>query len=285
MDLRQQLTDSLLQQIKPFGAGFHLGQEVTELQRQDDGRFFVATNMGTRFVTKTVFIAGGVGSFQPRLLKLDGIEAFRERQLFYRLPEPASFAGEQIVIVGGGDEALEAAVQLANTQAKSVVMVHRRDVFSAAPATVAKVQALRDAGSLQFIAGQVSAFEDQGDRLTQLTVSGGYTQTLPVDRLLVFLGLSPRLGPIASWGLGLDRKHVVVDTEKFETNVPGIFAVGDIATYPGKRKLIVSGFHEATLAAFGASPHVFPDKPVLLQYTTTSPRLHKALGVASPVFD
>lgn len=281
----RELTERLLQQIRPFGARFHLGQEVSDVRRQDDGRFFVATNKGTRFITKTLIIAGGVGAFQPRLLKLDGIEAFQGQQLFYHPPEPASFAGGQTVVVGGGDEALEAALQLADAQAGKVVLVHRRDVFSAAPDTISKVQALRTTGALRFVAGQVSGFEAQGDRLTQLTVSGQDTHLLPVDKLLVYLGLSPRLGPIATWGLGLDRKHIVVDTANFQTTVPGIFAVGDIATYPGKRKLIVCGFHEATLAAFAASPHVFPDKPVLLQYTTTSPKLHKALGVASPVAD
>ena len=286
----QQLTDSLLRQIEPFGATFHFGQEVTEVARRDDGRFDVATSKGTRFVSKTVFIAGGVGSFQPRTLKVDGIEAFHERQLFYRVKNPAQFAGKNLVIVGGGDSALDWALNFVADgphKAESVILLHRRDVFRAAPASVAKMKALCDDYEMQFIVGQITGFETDGERLARIKVTGAdaVTRVVPLDMLLVFFGLSPKLGPIADWGLGLDRKQIVVDTEKFETTVPGIFAVGDINTYPGKKKLILSGFHEAALAAFGASPYVFPDKKVLLQYTTTSPKLHKVLGVESPVFD
>jgi thioredoxin reductase (NADPH) len=286
----QELTDNLLRQIGPFGATFHFGQEVTEVRRQDDGRFFVATSRGTRFVSKTVFIAGGVGSFQPRTLKVDGIERFLDTQLFYRVKQPALFAGKNLVIVGGGDSALDWALNFAQdgpTRAESVILLHRRDVFRAAPASVAKMKALCDAYEMQFIVGQVTGFEETDGRLQRIkvTASDGVTRVVPLDMLLVFFGLSPKLGPIAEWGLGLDRKQVVVDTEKFETSIPGIFAVGDINIYPGKKKLILSGFHEAALAAFGAAPYVFPDKRILLQYTTTSPKLHKVLGVESPVFD
>jgi thioredoxin reductase (NADPH) len=290
----QELTDNLLRQIEPFGATFHFGQEVTEVRRQDDGRFFVATSKGTRFVSKTVFIAGGVGSFQPRTLKVDGIERFIDTQLFYRVKQPALFAGKNLVIVGGGDSALDWALNFAQdgpNRAESVILIHRRDVFKAAPASVAKMKALCDAYEMQFIIGQVTGFEvDEGQaegrlKHIKVTAADGVTRVVPLDMLLVFFGLSPKLGPIAEWGLGLDRKQVVVDTEKFETNVPGIFAVGDINIYPGKKKLILSGFHEAALAAFGAAPYVFPDKRILLQYTTTSPKLHKVLGVESPVFD
>ncbi len=286
----QELTDRLLQQIQPFGATFHFGQEVTEVRKQDDGRFFVETSKGTRLLAKAVFIAGGVGSFQPRTLKVDGIEAFHDSQLFYRVKNPAQFAGRNLVIVGGGDSALDWALNFVAegpNRAESVILIHRRDAFRAAPASVAKMKALCDAFEMQFITGQVTGFETQGDRLARLKVTGadGVTRVVPLDMLLVFFGLSPKLGPIADWGLGLDRKQIVVDTEKFETSIPGIFAVGDINTYQGKKKLILSGFHEAALAAFGASPYVFPEKRVLLQYTTTSPKLHKVLGVASPVFD
>jgi len=286
----KELTDNLLKQIEPFGATFHLGQEVTEVQRQDDGRFFVATSKGTRFLTKTVFIAGGVGSFQPRTLKVDGLEQFHDSQLFYRVKNPAQFAGKNLVIVGGGDSALDWAlnfVQEGPNKAESVILIHRRDGFKAAPASVAKMRELCDAYEMQFVVGQVTGFEEAAGRLMQIKVTGGdgVTRTMPLDMLLVFFGLSPKLGPIAEWGLNLDRKQITVDTEKFETSTPGIFAVGDINTYPGKKKLILSGFHEAALAAFGASPIVFPDKRVLLQYTTTSPKLHKVLGVESPVFD
>ena len=286
----QELTDSLLKQIQPFGATFHLGQEVTLVRREEDGRFTVETSKGTRLLTKTVFIAGGVGSFQPRTLKVDGLEKFDGTQLFYRVKNPALFAGRNLVVVGGGDSALDWALNFAQDsphKAESVILIHRRDGFRAAPASVAKMRALCEAYEMQFMVGQVSGFEETEGRLTQVKVTGGdgVTRTVPLDMLLVFFGLSPKLGPIAEWGLELERKQLVVDTEKFQTSVPGIFAVGDINTYPGKKKLILSGFHEAALAAFGASPIVFPEKRVLLQYTTTSPKLHKVLGVESPVFD
>jgi thioredoxin reductase (NADPH) len=286
----QELTDNLLKQIEPFGATFHLGQEVTVVQKQDDGCFYVETSKGTRFLTKTIFIAGGVGSFQPRTLKVDGLEKFIDTQLFYRVRNPAQFAGKNLVIVGGGDSALDWTlnfVQDGPNKAESVILLHRRDGFKAAPASVAKMKTLCDEYEMQFIVGQVTGFEEAEGQLRSLKVTGGdgVTRVVPLDMLLVFFGLSPKLGPIAEWGLNLERKQIVVDTEKFETNIPGIFAVGDVNTYPGKKKLILSGFHEAALAAFGASPYIFPEKRVLLQYTTTSPKLHKVLGVESPVFD
>jgi thioredoxin reductase (NADPH) len=286
----KELTDNLLKQIEPFGATFHLGQEVTQLARRDDGRFDVETSRGTRFVTRTVFIAGGVGSFQPRTLRVDGIDKFLDTQLFYRVRNPAQFAGKNLVIVGGGDSALDWTlnfVQEGPHKAESVILMHRRDDFRAAPASVAKMRELCEAYEMQFVVGQATGFEEEGGRLTRLKVTGsdGVTRVMPLDMLLVFFGLSPKLGPIADWGLGIDRKQLVVDTEKFETTVPGIFAVGDINIYPGKKKLILSGFHEAALAAFGAAPYVFPEKRILLQYTTTSPKLHKVLGVETPVFD
>jgi thioredoxin reductase (NADPH) len=286
----KELTDNLLEQIEPFGATFHLGQEVTVVRKEADGRFYVQTSKGTRFLTKTVFIAGGVGSFQPRLLRVDGLERFEGTQLFYRVKDPAQFAGKNLVIVGGGDSALDWTlnfVQDGPHKAASVILVHRRDGFRAAPASVAKMRELCETLEMQFVVGQITGFEETAGRLTAVKLTGGdgVTRVMPLDMLLVFFGLSPKLGPIAQWGLGLERKQIVVDTEKFQTNVPGIFAVGDINTYPGKKKLILSGFHEAALAAFGASPIVFPDKRVLLQYTTTSPKLHKVLGVETPVFD
>jgi thioredoxin reductase (NADPH) len=286
----KELTDSLLKQIEPFGASFHLGQEVTEVQRREDGRFDLATAKGTRFITKTVFIAGGVGAFQPRLLKVDGLDKHLDRQVFYRVKNPAQFAGKHLVIVGGGDSALDWTLNFAQDgphKAESVILIHRRDGFRAAPASVARMKELCDAMEMQFVIGQITGVEEQGDRLTGVKVTGsdGVTRVVPLDVLLVFFGLSPKLGPIAEWGLALERKQVVVDTEKFETSLPGIFAVGDINTYPGKKKLILSGFHEAALAAFGAAPYIFPDKRIHLQYTTTSPKLHKVLGVETPNFD
>ena len=283
----QELTDNLLKQIEPFEPTFHLGQEVTEVEKREDGRFNVETSTGTRFITKTIFIAAGVGSFQPRTLKVDGIEAFEGKQLFYRVKDPSRFHGKNLVICGGGDSALDWALDLVG-KAESIVLLHRREEFRAAPASVAKMKELCDNYEMQFLVGQVTGFEAQGDKLSEIKVTGsdGVTRRLPLDDLLVFFGLSPKLGPIAEWGLDIERKQLkVVDTEKFETNVPGIFAVGDINTYPGKKKLILSGFHEAALAAFGAAPYIFPEKKIHMQYTTTSPKLHKILGVDTPVFD
>ena len=286
----QELTDSLLKQIEPFGATFHLGQEVVTVDKQADGRFFVETSKGTRFLTKTIFIAAGVGAFQPRLLKVDGLDRFDGSQLFYRVKNPADFAGKNLVIVGGGDSALDWALNFAAegpNKAESVILIHRRDGFKAAPASVAKMKELCEAYEMQFIVGQITGFEEKENKLAGVKVTGsdGVTRVVPLDVLLVFFGLSPKLGPIAEWGLEIERKQLVVDTEKFSTSTPGIFAVGDINTYPGKKKLILSGFHECALAAFGAMPIISPEKKVFLQYTTTSPKLHKVLGVESPVFD
>ena len=286
----RELTDSLLKQIEPFGATFHFGQEVSTVQKQDDGRFLVETSRGTRLLTKTIFIAAGVGAFQPKLLQVEGLAKFDNSQVFYRVKNPAEFAGKNLVIVGGGDSALDWALNFAAegpNKAESVILIHRRDGFQAAPASVAKMRALCEALEMQFIVGQITGYEEKDGRLSGAKVTGsdGVTRVVPLDVILVFFGLSPKLGPIAHWGLDIERKQVHVDTEKFSTNIPGIFAVGDINTYPGKKKLILSGFHECALAAFGAAPFVFPDKKVQLQYTTTSTRLHKVLGVESPVFD
>ena len=286
----KELTDALMKQIEPFGATFHLGQEVTEVEQQPDGRFHVCTSKNTEFLTKTLFIAAGVGAFQPRKLKVEGLEQFEESQLFYRVKQPEHFAGKHLVIVGGGDSALDWTLDFtADTahKAESVILVHRRDGFRAAPASVQKMKALCEQHEMQFLVGQVTGYEESEGRLTAVKVTGGdgVTRSVPLDVLMVFFGLSPKLGPIAEWGLEIERKQLVVDTEKFSTSVPGIFAVGDINTYPGKKKLILSGFHECALAAFGAMDFIFPEKKVFLQYTTTSPKLHKVLGVESPNFD
>jgi len=286
----KELTDNLLKQIEPFGATFHLGQEVSVVDKREDGRFFVQTSKGTQFLTKTIFIAAGVGAFQPRLLKIDGLDKYEGTQLHYRVRDPSLFAGKNMVIVGGGDSALDWTlnfVQEGPHHAESVILLHRRDGFKAAPASVARMRELCEAMEMQFMVGQVTGIDERDGRLTAIKVTGGdsVTRVVPLDMLLVFFGLSPKLGPIANWGLEIERKQLVVDTEQFSTNVPGIFAVGDINTYPGKKKLILSGFHEAALAAFGAAPIVFPDKRIHLQYTTTSPKLHKVLGVETPTFD
>lgn len=291
----KELTDALLKQIEPFGATFHLGQTVTVVQKQEDGRFYVETSRGTRFLTKTIFIAAGVGAFEPKQLRVEGLDKYLDSQLFYRVRNPADFAGKNILVVGGGDSALDWALNFCGAndngnphKADSVILLHRRDGFRAAPASVAKMHELCDALEMQFIVGQVTGIEEKDGKLVGAKVTGGdgVTRVVPTDALLVFFGLSPKLGPIAEWGLDIERKQLKVDTEKFSTSVPGIFAVGDINTYPGKKKLILSGFHECALAAFGAAPIIFPEKgKIHLQYTTTSPKLHKVLGVETPVFD
>lgn len=283
----RELVDRLLQQIKPFGASFHLGQEVHTVERQADGRFLVVTSKGTRLLTPAVFIAAGVGAFQPRKLPVEGLGPFEDRQLFYRVSDPADFAGKHLVIAGGGDSALDWAAEFASQgpqRAASVTLIHRRDGFQAAPASVARMRELCEQQAMRFIVGQVTGFDSRENVLTALHVTAPdeTTQSVPLDRLLVLFGLSPKLGPIADWGLDIERKQLVVDTATFSTSEPGIFAVGDINTYPGKKKLIVSGFHECALSAFGAAPIVFPDRKVMLQYTTTSPRLHRMLGVEPP---
>ena len=281
-----ELTENLLKQNHPFHPVFHLGEEVTTVKKREDGLFDVATDKGTRFLCKVVIIAAGVGSFQARPLRVPGIEKFEGTQLHYRVRDPEMFAGKNIAICGGGDSALDWTLNLVG-KAESVVLLHRRDGFRAAASSVARMRELCENWEMQFEVGQVTGFEEADGKLTEIRVTGGdgVVRRMPLDHLLVFFGLQPKIGPIAEWGLQLERKQIVVDTEKFETSTPGIFAVGDINTYPGKKKLILSGFHECALAAFGASRYVFPEKKVFLQYTTTSPKLHKALGVEMPSMD
>ena len=276
----EELVDALMHQIAPFDATFHLGEEVLELAPQNDGTFVVKTAKDTIFHAKTVFVAGGVGSFQPRKVRLDGLDAFEDTNLFYRVRNPQQFADKDIAILGGGDSALDWTLALAG-KAKSLTLVHRRPEYRGAPASVEQMRGLCSAGKVREMEGKISGFDDDGDRLTSITISAasGEDIELPVDALMVFFGLAPKLGPIAEWGLDLNRKTVNVDTEKFETNIPGIFAIGDINYYPGKKKLILSGFHEAALAAFAAKALIEPGKKVHLQYTTTSPIMHKRLGV------
>ena len=285
----KELTDALLKQTEPFGATYHLGQEVSVVEKQEDGRFHVETSKGTRFLTKTIFIAAGVGAFQPRTLKVEGLDKFEGSQLFYRVRDPQQYAGKNLVIVGGGDSALDWVLNFVEGEhkAESVILIHRRDGFRAAPASVARMKELCEQFEMQFIVGQVTGYEEEDNTLKAVKVTGGdgVTRSVPLDVLFVFFGLSPKLGPIADWGLEIERKQLVVDTEKFSTSEPGIFAVGDINTYPGKKKLILSGFHECALAAFGAMDIIFPEKKVFLQYTTTSPKLHKVLGLEMPNFD
>jgi thioredoxin reductase (NADPH) len=286
----RQLVASLLKQLKPFNSTFHLSQQVNTLVRQADGRFLVETSSNSNpsvrtFLAKTIFIAAGVGAFQPKKLTVSGLDAFAGKQLIYHLDTEAdfaaNFAGKQVTIVGGEDAAVEAAIQLASLPSNSITLLHRRDVFKSEPDKLEMMRGLIAAGRLQLRIGQIAGFEEKNQQLTALKVTDvdGNTAPLTVDTLLVLQGLSPKLGPVAEWGLAIERKQLAVDTEKFQTSEAGIFAVGDINTYPGKKKLILCGFHEAALASFAAAAIVFPDTPTILQYTTTSTLLHQRLGV------
>jgi thioredoxin reductase (NADPH) len=279
----RELTDNLLRQIEPFGATFHLDQEVSAVTRVDDQYFQVLTAKGTNIRCRAVIVAAGLGAFQPRKVTAAGADAFEGSQIHYAVRNPQQYAGKELVILGGGDSALDWALAL-QPIAHSIVLVHRSSEFKAAPASVAKMRALCDAHLMQFLVGNVSALDVVDERLAGINVIGGdsVTRKISLDHLLAFYGLSPKLGPIAEWGLGIDKNQIHVDPEKFQSNVPGIYAVGDINSYPGKKKLILCGFHEAALAAFAIKARLNPGEKVHLQYTTTSPIMHKRLGVTVP---
>jgi thioredoxin reductase (NADPH) len=279
----QELIDRLMEQIKPFHAGFHLGQEVVSLAPRGDGRFDIETAAGTRFDAGSIIIAGGLGSFQPRRLLVPDAERYEGNQLLYRVKRAEEFHGKDVLIAGGGDSALDWALEFCG-KAKSVTLVHRRAEFRAQPASVARMRELADAGKLGFHEGSIQSLATEGGRLMGARVLRLDKSTVDVrcELVLACFGLHPKLGPIANWGLALEKKALRVDTEKFQTSVPGIFAIGDINVYPGKKKLILSGFHEAALAAFGVQHHVYPEKRQFLQYTTTSPIMRERLGVAAP---
>ncbi len=280
----QELIDSLMEQAEPFGATFHLGEEVVVVEKQD-GYFRVVTSADKEFHAKTIFIAGGVGSFQPRKPRLEGVEEIEDSSLHFKVKNPEMFAGQKLVIAGGGDSALDWALALADSAAE-LTLVHRRDDYRAAPASVAQLKEMEAAGKVKIIENTNLAGLNIADGKLQsvgLKSKAGDEQTIDADHLLVFFGLAPKLGPIAEWGLTITKKAIDVDTSNSQTNIPGIFALGDISTYPGKKKLILSGFHEAALAAFAAKAIIEPGKKVHLQYTTTSPTMHKRLGVEDEI--
>lgn len=274
----QELVDRLMEQIKPFDATFHLGQTVTDFERREDGRFFLRTSTGTEFDTAAVIIAAGLGAFQPRRLK--GAEALEDRQVHYRVRNPESLADQDILILGGGDSALDWVIEL-HDKVRSMTLVHRRPEYRAAPASVNRMQELVAQDKVREFHGMVREIlvQDGQFRGLKIASSEGEQHELRADAAYVFYGLSPNLGPIAEWGLDIDKRQIPVDTEKFQTSIPGVYAVGDINTYPGKKKLILSGFHEAALAAFAIKHQLNPERKVHLQYTTTSPIMHQRLGV------
>ena len=276
-----ELVEKLLEQIKPFEPCFHFDQRVAKIERLDEQTFHVKTTKETEFITKSVIVAGGVGSFQPMPLRVAGAEELVNKQLYYHVKDPERFRDRDIVVLGGGDSAFDWTLEL-HDRAKSLTLVHRSENFRAQTASVNKMRALQDANEINFMVGNVTDLTVNSGELKRVHVTQPDRNVvdLPLDDLLVFFGLSPNLGPILQWGLNIERNQIQVDTEKFETNVKNIYAIGDIATYPGKKKLILSGFHEAALAAFAIKARLEPGRKVHLQYTTTSPIMHKRLGVS-----
>lgn len=275
----QELTDQLMKQIEPFNPQFHFNRMVTRLERQPDESFIVETDEGEKFACKVVVIAAGGGSFQPKRPPIEGIEAYEGKSVFYSVRRMEEFRDQDVMIVGGGDSALDWTLNL-QPIARSITLVHRRPEFRAAPDSVNKMFALREEGKVRFEVGQVKSLEGAGGLLSSVVVKGGDGDVaIACTRMLPFFGLTMKLGPIADWGLNLHENLVPVDTEKFETSQSGIFAIGDINWYPGKLKLILSGFHEAALMTQAAKRIVSPGERIVFQYTTSSTNLQKKLGV------
>jgi thioredoxin reductase (NADPH) len=275
-----ELTSRLLEQIKPFGAEFHYNQMVTELIKHGDNDFELKTDGGLVFRSKVVVIAAGGGSFQPKKPPIPGIDSYEGTSVFYSVKKMEAFRGKDVLIVGGGDSALDWTINL-QPIAKSMTLLHRRDDFRAAPDSVKKMRELVAEGKMQFKLGQVTGLKGEAGVLSAATVKGndGATFDIATNAMLPFFGLTMKLGPVAEWGLNLHENLVPVDTAKFETSTPGVFAIGDINTYPGKLKLILSGFHEAALMAQQAFKYKNPGERLLFQYTTSSSSLQKKLGV------
>ena len=276
----QELVEKLMEQIHPFHPTFHLAQMVETLGREPDGRFRLTTDTGTTFLGKVVVIAAGGGSFQPKRPPVPGIEAYEGTSVFYSVRRMEDYRDHDLIVVGGGDSALDWTLNL-QPLVKSLTLIHRRDEFRAAPDSVNKLRALVEAGKVKLAIGQVSGLKGEGGQVTHATLKdkAGAESELACTRILPFFGLTMKLGPVANWGLNLNENLIPVDTEKFATSEPGIFAIGDINTYPGKLKLILCGFHEAALMAQAAVHIVFPEKKVVFQYTTSSSSLQKKLGV------
>jgi thioredoxin reductase (NADPH) len=274
--------DALMQQIKPFGPTFHLQEMVETVEKIGDPLFRVTTDRGRVFEVKVVVIAAGGGSFQPKRPPIPGIEAYEGASVHYSVRQMEALRGKRLLIVGGGDSALDWTLNLAPL-ASHLTLLHRRSDFRAAPDSVNKMMALVGEGKIDFVLGQVSALEGEGGQVAKAIVkrNDGSNFEIACDAILPFFGLTMKLGPVANWGIEMkDGELIPVDTAAFETNVPGIFAIGDINWYPGKLKLILSGFHEAALMAQKAHRYVYPDKRLVFQYTTSSSSLQKKLGVA-----
>ncbi|ACB95958.1 NAD(P)/FAD-dependent oxidoreductase [Beijerinckia indica] len=278
----QELVDNLLAQIEPFHPTFHFGEMVERLEvlgTPEAPSFRVHTSGGEIFESKVVIVAAGGGSFQPKKPPIEGIEAFERKSVFYAVRKMEDFRDKHVVIVGGGDSALDWTLNL-HPIAKRITLVHRRDDFRAAPHSVNSMRELVAAGHMDLRLGQIVSLRGEAGELSAVVLKGSDGEAeIACERLVPFFGLTMKLGPIADWGLNLHENLIPVDTEKFETNVSGIFAIGDINTYPGKLKLILSGFHEGALAAQKVHRYVYPDKRLSFQYTTSSSSLQKKLGV------
>ena len=278
----QGLVDELMKQIKPFAAQFHLQEMVETIEKIGDPRFRVKTDGGKVFEATIVVIAAGGGSFQPKRPPIPGIEAYEDKSVFYSVRKMDAFRGKRLLIVGGGDSALDWTLNLAPI-ASHLTLLHRRDQFRAAPDSVNKMMAMVGEGKIDFVLGQVAALEGADGRIGKAIVktNDGSSFEIACDALLPFFGLTMKLGPVANWGIAMkDGELIPVETASFETSVPGIFAIGDINWYPGKLKLILCGFHEAALMAQKAHRYVFPGKKLVFQYTTSSSSLQRKLGVA-----
>ncbi|MDC3085381.1 NAD(P)/FAD-dependent oxidoreductase [Candidatus Pelagibacter sp.] len=273
----EELTNNLIKQLKPFDIKFHLGERVDEVKKVNDN-WIVKTNNGKSFSTPNVIIAGGVGSFEPRKFSPKECEKFENESLFYSVQDKKVFEGKTVSIFGGGDSALDWAVEL--SKISKVNLVHRRDEFRGAQATLNKVKELSSAGKINLSTKYQLLSVNGSNKIESIDIKNddGETKNLKTDYVLGFFGLIMRLGPIANWGLNIDKKTIEVDTEKFETNQKGIYAVGDICTYPGKLRLILSGFHEGALAARACFKLARPNEKYRFEFTTTSSNLLKRLG-------
>jgi thioredoxin reductase (NADPH) len=277
----QELTDRLLEQIKPFHAGFHLSQMASALARLDDGRWKLSTDSGTEIVAPVVVIAAGAGSFVPKRPPIAGIDAYEGKSVHYAVRKMEAFRDRDIVIAGGGDSALDWTINLAPL-AKSLTLVHHRDGFRAQQHSVNRMRELAAEGKIAFHVASVKGLHGAEGKLEALTLADASKKEWvhACDTFLPFFGLTIKLGPIAEFGLNLHEDLIPVDTARFESATPGIFAIGDIATYPGKLKLILCGFHEAALMAQAAFHICRPNEKLRFQYTTSSSSLQKKLGVA-----
>jgi thioredoxin reductase (NADPH) len=280
----QGLVDNLMQQIEPFGPQFHFNEMVEGVEQigtPEAPLFRITTSGGQVFEAKVLIIAAGGGSFQPKKPPIAGIDDYEGKSIHYAVRKMEAMRGKRVLIVGGGDSALDWTLNL-HPVAERIILVHRRDDFRAAPHSVNGMRDLVAAGKMDLMIGQVMGLKGENGVLTHAVVRGSdnVTHEVEADVMMPFFGLTMKLGPIAQWGIHLHENLIPVGTETFETNVHGIFAIGDINTYPGKLKLILSGFHEVALAAQKAHRYVYPDKKLTFQYTTSSTNLQKKLGVA-----